>query len=166
MILPPAVLQHKFVAADAGPTRRVLADIVTVKALAADTGGAYSLFECRTAPAQGTLPHRQRYEEETFYVLEGTYTFVLDDQRIEVHPGDYVFVPRGTIHAFTNTGETVGRVLVLVTPGGIHERFFTELGEPVPPSTLPTAPPGEPDVCHIVAVAQKYGIEILPPSAA
>ena len=74
MILPPAVLRHKFVAADAGPTRRVLADIVTVKALAADTGGAYSLFECRTAPAQGTLPHRQRYEEETFYVLEGTYT--------------------------------------------------------------------------------------------
>ncbi len=166
MNLSTEALQRKFVAADAGPTRRVLADIVTVKALAADTGGAYSLFECRTAPAQGTPPHRQRYEEETVYVLEGAYTFVLDHQQIEVHPGDYVFVPRGTIHAFTNTGDTVGRVLVLVTPGGIHEGFFAELGEPVPPGTPPSAPRGQPDVAHVVAVAQKYGIEILPPPAA
>jgi quercetin dioxygenase-like cupin family protein len=166
MLLLIDALQSKFVAAGDGAACRVIADIVTVKALAADTDGAYSLFECHTAPAQGTPPHRQRYEEETCYVLEGTYTFVLDDQRIELHQGDYVFVPRGTIHAFTNTGETVGRLLVLVTPGGIHERFLAELGEPVPPGTPPTVLSGPPDVAHITAVAQKYGIEILPPPAA
>ena len=41
------------------------------------------------------------------------------------------------------------------------ERFCAELGEPV------DAPPpvGVPDVARIVAVAAKYGIGILPPSA-
>jgi quercetin dioxygenase-like cupin family protein len=62
-----------------GRTVRVVTDLVTFKALGSDTGGAYSLFETVTAPGQGTPPHRQLLEEESFYVLEGTYAFLVGE---------------------------------------------------------------------------------------
>jgi quercetin dioxygenase-like cupin family protein len=148
-----------------GPTYRVVADLVTFKAVAEDTGGAYSLFEDRTLPGMGTPPHIQRYEDEAFFVLEGTYTFLIGEQQQEMHAGDYAFVPRGTAHAFTNTGQSLARMLVLVSPGGIHEQFFAEAGELVADPTNMPAPDGPPDVPRLVAIAAKYGIEILLPPA-
>ena len=158
-----ATLAPRHVAPSAGQTYRVIADLVTFKAVAADTGGAYSLFEDRSDPGQGTPAHLQRYEDETFFVLEGTYRFLVGDQTVDLAAGGYAFVPRGTVHAFTNIGDASARLLVLVTPGGIHEQFFAELGEPVADPTVPLPPAGPPDVARIVAVAAKYGIEILPP---
>ena len=61
------------------------------------------------------------------------------------------------MHAFTNSGATPARMLIVNTPGRLHEGFFLELGEPV--DTIP----GPPDVARITSVAQKYQIEILPP---
>ena len=143
------------VAAGQGKTVQVIGDRVTFKALAAETGGAYSLFETVTAPAGGTPPHFQRYEEESFYILEGSYAFQVGNETLELGPGGYAFVPRGTVHAFTNSGTEPARMLILVTPGGIHENFFAEMGELT----------GPPDVGTIIAIAAKYGIEILPPPA-
>ncbi len=157
-------LAPRHLAPTEGRTVRVIADLVTFKALAADTGGAYSLFETTTLPQGGTPPHRQHYEEEAFFVLEGTYTFRIGDETVALGPGGFAFVPRGTIHAFTNTGSGPARMLILVTPGGIHEQFFAEIGEPI---ADPAAPPpaGPPDVEKLLAVAAKYGVEILPPPA-
>lgn len=155
----------RVVGAGEGPVYRVVADIVTFKAVAEDTGGAYSLFEDRTTPGMGTPPHLQRYEDESFVVLEGTYTFLVGDQRRVLHQGDYAFVPRGTVHAFTNTGDAPARLLIVVTPGGIHEQFFAEAGEPIADPANPPAPSGPPDVQRLIAIAAKYGIEILPPPA-
>ena len=155
-----AALVPAAVAPGEGQTVRVITDLVTFKALAADTGGAYSLFETVTQPGQGTPPHRQSREEEAFYIIEGRYSFLIDDRTVELERGGYAFVPRNTVHAFTNVGDTPARMLILVTPGGIHEEFFKELGEPV---DAPVA--GPPDVARIVAVAAKHSMEILPPSA-
>ena len=148
------------VSPEAGKTVRVLSDLVTFKALAVNTGGAFSLFETQTAPGQGTPPHRQLLEEESFYVLEGTYAFQIEGRTVEFGPGGFVRVPRGTVHAFTNVGKTPARMLILVTPGGIHENFFAELGVPVD-----AQPTGAPDFAHIFAVAEKYGVEILTPNS-
>jgi quercetin dioxygenase-like cupin family protein len=147
--------------ADNAPTYRVVADLVTFKATAATTNGAYGLFEARTPPGQGVPPHRQRYEEEAFWVLEGSYRFLVDGQPVELGPGGYVFVPRGTVYAYTNSGTGIGRMLILVSPGGIHERFFAEIGEPMGDPTEPVAPPVR---SQLIAVAAKYGIEMLLPS--
>ncbi len=82
---------------------------------------------CRT----GTPPHRHAQEDEAFYVLEGQYTFLHGEQAIECGPGDVVFVPRGDVHAYTNSGATPARMLIINTPGRLHEGFFLALGEPV-----------------------------------
>lgn len=158
-------LSPRLVAAAEGPTYRVVADMVTFKAVGDDTSNAYSLFESRTPPGMGTPPHLQRYEDETFLVLEGVYTFLVGDTRHELRQGDYAFVPRGTIHAFTNTGATTAHLLIMVTPGGLHEQFFAEAGEFIADPNNPPAPAGPPDVPRLIAIAAKYGIEILPPPA-
>ena len=39
-----------------------------------------------------------------------------------------MFVPRRTVHAFSNTGGVAGRLLVTVTPGFEHEQLFLRAG--------------------------------------
>lgn len=146
-----------------GETYRVVMDVVTFLAKSANTGGAYSLFQTMTPPGAGTPPHLQHLEEETFYVLEGEYTFLVGDQQRVLGPGEMAFVPRETVHAYTNTGSQPARMLIMTTPGGIHERFFAEAGEWIENPADPGEPKGPPDIPHLLAVAPKYGIDILPP---
>ena len=47
------------------------------------------------------------------------------------------------------------------TPGGLHERFFEELGEPAK-DTLSPVSEEPPNVQRIGTIAAKYGIEISP----
>ena len=155
-------LQPKVVSTHDGPTYRVGGHLVTCIARAADTNGVYSLFETHTAPGQGTQLYRQQYEDETFWILDGMYTFVLSGQQLTLVTGSYLYVPRRTLHAYTNSGGGPARMLVLATPGGIRERFFAEVGEPTADRGA-SARPGElPDFSRLLGIAQKYGIEILP----
>lgn len=159
-------LAPRVVTANEGPSYRIVADFVTFKATAEQTGGAYGLFEGLSLPGMGTPPHYERYEDESFYVLEGTFTFLIGGEQRVLRPGDYAFIPRGTVHAFTNTGDTPARLLCLLTPGGIHEQFFAEAGEPIDDIANAPAPSGPPNISQLVAISAKYGIEILPPPAA
>lgn len=152
MVIADAV-QPRSLPPGEGEQVRVITDLVTVKAVAADTGGAYSLFEVETPAAGGCPPHVQRYGDETYYILEGCYAFLIGARQIEIGPGGYAFVPRHTVHAFTNVGSTPARMLLLVTPGGIQEMFFDEVGDRT------DRPAWEPNMARVLAVAPKYGIE-------
>ena len=156
---PADNLRPRFIRAGAGEKARVITDLVTTRASAEDTGGAYSLFETVTPPTGGCPPHAHRHEEKTFYVLEGRYAFLNGEDSIELGPGDYAFVPRGVVHAFANVGSEPARMLILITPGGIYDRFLEEIGDCL------DWPTGEPDTARALAVAPKYGIEFLPPDA-
>lgn len=152
-------------ASDAGRTYRVISDIVTILATGEETGGAYTLFETRTLPGQGTPPHFQKHEDESFYILEGNYAFQIGDESVVLGPGGYAFVPRGTVHAFRNTGDGLARMLVSTTPGGYHENFFAEAGDPVADPASPGPPAGPPDFERLMAAAKRWGVEVLPPPA-
>lgn len=156
---PADILRPRLIRAGAGEKARVITDLVTTKASAEDTGGAYSLFEVVTPPTGGCPPHAHRHEEKTFYVLDGRYVFFSGEEPVEMGPGDCTFVPRGTVHAFTNPGPKPAQMLVLVTPGGIHDRFYEEIGD------CADRPALEPDMARVLAVAPKFGIEFLPPDA-
>lgn len=150
----------RHVASGAGEVRNVLGSIITIKATGADTGGAYSLFEAVVPSGLGTPPHFQKLEEESFYVQEGEFTFLIDGETVVLGPGGYALVPRNVVHAFTSTGESAGRMLIMTTPGGFHENFFLEAGEPVSDDE-----PGPPDFDKLMAAATRWGVEILPPPA-
>ena len=151
-------LAPRRVAPGAGETYHVLGDRVTCKALAAETGGAYTLLELHTAPGGGSAPHIQRHEDEAFFVLEGTYSALIGDERVELGPGSYVFVPRGTVHALTNSGDIPARMLSMITPGGNFEQFLAEIGERIddPLTFSPGLPPSE---TRLARAAANYGVE-------
>lgn len=138
--------------------------LLTRKVSSEQTGGAYSLFEVAVGPGGGEGPHIQHREDECFYVLEGEFQFLIEGAGIEAGPGSLIYVPKGDLHAFENTGETTGRMLISQTPGGVYEGFVEEVGEPA--SGGEAAPPAAeqpPDAERLIVIGAEYGIETVPP---
>ncbi|HKY65187.1 MAG TPA: cupin domain-containing protein [Acidimicrobiales bacterium] len=98
---------------------------LTVKAAGDETGGSIGILEATTPPGFGPPRHVHHANDELFYVLEGTFAFLLGDQVVQAGPGSLVFVPRGTVHAPLVVGPGPGRVLLAFVPGGA-ERAFDE----------------------------------------
>ncbi len=139
--------------------------LLTYKVTAEQTGGAYSLFEVMSRLEEGgPPPHVQHREDESFYVLEGEYEFLVEGRTINAGAGSLIYIPKGNLHAHKNVGEGTGRMLVSQTPGGSHERFFEEIGEPVDGDGGPLVFEGQPDLGRIAEIAAEYGIEITPPT--
>ena len=152
-----------------GRKLRVLGEMVTYKTTSDQTGGAYSLFEVASQPGTGPPLHVQHREDEAFWVLSGEYEFLIEGRTTRTSAGSLIYVPRGNLHAHKNVGEEPGRMLVTQTPGGLHERFFEEVGEPTgEPTHSPTLPVSEEelDAKAVVRIAAQYGIEMIPPACA
>jgi hypothetical protein len=75
-------------------------------------------------------------------------------------PGDFVNVPRGTVHCFHNSGAGTARMILAFTPAGM-EGFFEETLEPAPNGAL-EAPENHEDVsARYFAAAPRCGLEFL-----
>jgi len=101
-------------------------NVMAFKAVAAQTGGDFSLME-RTVPPGARMPppHRHVNCSEAFFVLAGTITFRLDEAELSGRAGDFLLVPRGAGHTFGNTGTEPARLLVLHAPA--MDAYFEEL---------------------------------------
>jgi quercetin dioxygenase-like cupin family protein len=155
-----ATIEPKHVPAEEGPVVHVAGNLVAFKLAAAETGNAFSLAEVRTLPG-GNIPfHVRHFEEKTIYVLDGTYVLRIGDETIVLRAGDLAFLPRGTPHSYRNAGPQGARMLMLATPGGIHEHFLEEIGEPVSDRTMPVSI-GPDDGARARAAAPRYGITLL-----
>jgi quercetin dioxygenase-like cupin family protein len=100
-------------------------DLYTFLVTGEESGGAYFSMLATVPPMGGPPPHTHQHEDETFYVLEGTPTFRLGDERIVAGPGDFVNVPKGVLHCFRNFSDAPVTMILTFTPAGI-ERFFEE----------------------------------------
>jgi mannose-6-phosphate isomerase-like protein (cupin superfamily) len=65
-------------------------------------------------PMAHVAEHVHQVQEQVYHVLEGVGRLTLDDQTVLLRPHDYVFVPPGVRHSFTNEG-TVPLVFLVVT---------------------------------------------------
>jgi quercetin dioxygenase-like cupin family protein len=68
----------------------------------------------RYAPNAYVQEHVHKVQEQIYYVLEGEGVLTLGKERHLMQPHDYVYVPPGVRHSFTNTG-TAGLVFLVVT---------------------------------------------------
>jgi quercetin dioxygenase-like cupin family protein len=66
--------------------------------VAEQTGGAFAVGEFSGGEGPWTVPHVHQHTEESFYVLDGAFTFTLGTEDVEAGPGSFVCVPRGTRH--------------------------------------------------------------------
>ncbi len=141
----------------------VLGELVTYKVTSEQTGGAYSLFEVVSQPQGGPPSHIQHREDEAFYVLEGEYEFLVEGRTLWMPAGSLLYVPKGNLHAHKNVGGETGRMLVSQTPGGLHERFFEEVGEDARDRRRPRTPERPENLARTMEVAARHGIEMPPP---
>jgi quercetin dioxygenase-like cupin family protein len=70
----------------------------------------------RYAPNAYVQEHVHKIQEQIYYVLEGEGVLTLDKERHLMRPHDYVYVPPGVRHSFTNTGLAGLVFLVVTTP--------------------------------------------------
>jgi quercetin dioxygenase-like cupin family protein len=93
-----------------------------------DTNGALDMFEVMIPPnSRMPVPHHHRDWEETVYGLEGVVTWAVAGKRIEVKPGDDLFIPRGVVHGFVNDTQAIAKMLCVHTPGILGPEFFREM---------------------------------------
>jgi len=112
-----------------GPAFEDGADRVRILVSGDQTGGAYSVMEWMVAPlpqdAQASFgAHRHGRYEETFFVLEGSLAFLLDDQVLDLAVGDLVSVPSQTRHGYINRSGAPVRLLVTFRPAGMEALFY------------------------------------------
>lgn len=134
-------------------------------ARSSDTGGTFCLVEATTAPGAGAPPNRHPADDEAFYVLEGKYEFLIEGERRVATPDTFVKVPPGTVHAFTNIDNKPSRMLIINLPGEVHEAFFSQAAEPMPPGTRELPPPSNapPDIQRVIDAGRRNGVEFMLP---
>jgi quercetin dioxygenase-like cupin family protein len=138
-------------AAGEGKALSMMGDAWTIKAASEETGGSLSVIEATFRTQAGPPPHLHRQHEETFYVLDGEFTFQVGERTIRANPGTFVFVPRHVAHGFRSTGTGPGKLLALFTPGG-YEKYFEELAQ---------LPPGPADMNRVLPIFHKYDNELV-----
>jgi quercetin dioxygenase-like cupin family protein len=125
---------------------------------AGETSGILTLFEF-SVPAQARVPvpHSHDAFDETLYGLEGVLTWVLDDRKVRVGPGDVLFIPRGHVHHFANHEQQGARQLSVISPGLLGPQYFRDMGEVVNVG-------GPPNVEKIMEVMRRHGLRPAPPA--
>jgi quercetin dioxygenase-like cupin family protein len=157
---PDARVLHR--PAATGPAYWGPGDHYTFLVTGEESGGAYFAMEALVPPGGGPPLHVHTREDETFYLLEGELEFRFGDETVAARGGDFVSVPRGTIHNFRNVGSETARMVLTFTPAGI-ERWFEETLERAPNHVRAEDVPDNVDevAARYVATADRYGIEFV-----
>jgi mannose-6-phosphate isomerase-like protein (cupin superfamily) len=136
--------------------------LATIKVTKEQTGGQYTLVEILAPEGYPGVLHVHHQEDEGFYILEGELTFYVGDQTMKAYPGSFLFGPKDVPHAFiVDSGPA--RLLLVLSPAGFED-LIREMGEPARELTIPPppeAPPDEAEMQRMMAIAAKYGGEIL-----
>jgi mannose-6-phosphate isomerase-like protein (cupin superfamily) len=100
---------------DLGPLQsRFLADGV-------ESDDRYCVSEWWLEPGQpGAGAHAHEANEELFYVLEGTMSFLAGNEWIDAPRGSFLRIPAGTTHDFENRTDARAGVLNVFVPGGFE----------------------------------------------
>jgi mannose-6-phosphate isomerase-like protein (cupin superfamily) len=100
--------------------------MLAFKAVAASTGGVFSLHE-RRVPAGGRRPpaHVHPDRTEAFWVLDGEAEFELDSEIVTAAAGSFVLVPGGVAHTFGASATAPAHLLVLHAPA--LDGYFRDL---------------------------------------
>jgi quercetin dioxygenase-like cupin family protein len=125
----------------------------------AESGAGLGMFELTVPPGARVPPaHSHSANEEIVYVLEGTLRYSVDDETRDLKPGERMYTPRGSVHAFSNPHDRTARALIVLTPD-IGLQYFREIAEVADA-------PGGPNPAKMIEVMARYGLVLAPPRAA
>jgi quercetin dioxygenase-like cupin family protein len=141
-------------------------DRVSFLATGAESNGGCFIVEGMVAPGGGPPPHVHSSEDESFFMLEGTAIFQAGGQTIHGKPGDFIHIPRGTVHTFRNDASVPARALVIISPAGPTgmQQFFEEAFTPTTDRTASPPPITEELIKRMMAAAARNGLEFVGPT--
>lgn len=117
-------------------------------------GASLTMFEM-AVPSGAKVPAAHSHDafDETILGLEGVLTMTLEGARVEVGPGEALFIPRGAVHRFDNPLPATAKVLAVITPGILGSAYFREIA-----AIASAAAGGPPDGAAIAAVMLRHGL--------
>ncbi len=119
-----------------------------------ESGGSVAVFEFDVpAGAKVAAAHSHDGYEETIYGLEGVLTWTIEGTPNNIGPGETLFIPRGAVHHFDNTGDVDAKALAIVTPGILGPDFFREVA-----AVLDAVAGGPPDFTALGEVMRRHGL--------
>jgi quercetin dioxygenase-like cupin family protein len=152
----------KYVPAGTGASYCGPGDRITFLITGAETGGGFFMAEVCVAPGGGPPPHIHSREDESFYVQQGTLAVQVGGSALQTSAGDFIHLPRGTVHSFKNVGEETAKLLMVASPAGLED-FFAEAFFPAAGSAeIPQI--SEALVGRLLKAFAKYGLELPPPA--
>jgi quercetin dioxygenase-like cupin family protein len=109
-------------------------------------------FELTVPPGSNVPPaHSHSANDEFIYVLEGVLRYRVGEDERDLSPGQWMFTPRGSVHAFSNPHSAPARALVTNTPD-IGAQYFRDVAAVVKPG----APP---DKAGLLEIMKRYGLQ-------
>lgn len=150
----------KVVAPNEGRAYWMVGDLNTIKLGSKETNGALAWLETFVVPEGGPPPHIHHREDKLFYVMAGEVTFYLGSEEHVAKARTLVYVPKGTVHSYINTGMRVAKMITLFVGGGA-EGFFTEAGVATTIESTVPAPFTDERRERFINVAAKYGTEVV-----
>lgn len=93
-----------------------------------ETDDRYSVSIWWVEPeSPGPGPHAHDANEELFYVIEGTLTFLVGEQHVDAPVGTFLRIPAGVRHDFANrTSQRAGALNVFI-PGGFEANMMPRI---------------------------------------
>jgi mannose-6-phosphate isomerase-like protein (cupin superfamily) len=89
-----------------------------------ETDEKYSVSEWWLEPnSGGPGAHLHEDNDEVFYVLEGTTTFLVGDKWIDAGKGTFLRIPAKTMHDFKNSTNEKTGILNFFIPGGFERNM-------------------------------------------
>src|SRR5262245_26005953 len=90
------------------------------------------LVHVRIPPGQGHAFHRHPEMEEIIYVLEGKCEQWVEREKRFIGPGDAVHIPTNVVHCSWNAGDTLLRVLAILSPAKINGPAMVDVSQEEP----------------------------------
>lgn len=87
------------------------------KADGAETAGRYSISEWWLEPHTRGPGSHHHPEDDVFFVLEGTMTFLVGEEQVDAPAGSFVLAPGDTPHDFRNRTDARAGMLNVSVPG-------------------------------------------------
>src|SRR5918995_5851553 len=82
-------------------------------------GGDWAVVEWPLRAGDEPPIHTHTREDETLYVLDGSITAFVGDQRIDVEAGSYAALPKNLPHGLT-VKDDLARILIIFEPAGFE----------------------------------------------
>lgn len=88
-----------------------------------ETSELYSISEWWLEPNTRGPGAHSHPEDDVFYVLEGTMSFLVRGEWVDCPKGSFILVPAGETHDFQNGGSVRAGALNISAPGGFEKNM-------------------------------------------